>query len=199
MGIVSEPYWLAVLASGGRELALPNARYQCGAHMWAHPDAVMDGSFLVELKSESGFGYKKLLESYVGVQKEEVGHYVQAQLYMHATGHEWTLYLTTPPDPGLLQSTMRQRKKYGRDYLLEPVYLEWIARDEDAIAMALARAEMLVADAASPVPPPREFSGVEFDNEDKRTWPCGYCLWLRRCNDAMVPDRIGDTDEISFV
>ena len=168
--------------------------------MWAHPDAKMDGEFLVEFKSETGVGYKILLETPGGVEMAERADYVQAQLYMHATGDEWTLYLTFPPDYGLLQSDMRRYKKYGQSYALPPVYLEWIRRDGPTIEMALGRAETVAVDKGSAKPPPREHSGAEFKMSGKRAWPCGYCLHLAKCQRGVLPDRAEDSDaEIAFV
>jgi len=81
------------------------------------------------------------------------------------------------------------------------MYLEWIARDDASIGVALERAEMLARDQLSDEPPPREFAGAEFMNSGKRAWPCGYCLHLGKCNDAQAPARAeeGDDDAISFV
>ncbi len=198
MGVLAEPYWLAVLAVEGAALELPNERYQCGPSMWAHPDAKMDDEFLVEFKSETGVGYKILLETAGGVEMAERAHYVQAQLYMHATGDEWTLYLTFPPDYGLLQSDMRRYKRYGQDYALPPVYLEWIRRDGPTVEMALERAETVVADKKSGEPPPKEHSGAEFKMNGKRAFPCGYCLHLAKCQRDALPDR-AEEGEIAFV
>lgn len=200
MGIISEPYWLAVLGSAGSELTLPNEKYPCGPYMTAHPDAVMDGEFLVEIKSVSGWGYRKMLEEWGGVEMAEKGHYVQAQLYMYATGYDWTLYLTWPADPGQTQSSMRQKKRYGKYYEMQPLYLEWIPRHEGTIEMALERAEMLAKDQLSKKPPSREFSGVEFKPNGSRFFPCGYCLWLDSCNDLIRADVEGvSAGEIKFV
>ncbi|KKL18751.1 hypothetical protein LCGC14_2472390, partial [marine sediment metagenome] len=113
MGVLAEPYWLTVLSMAGWEIDLPNETFSCGPHMIAHPDAVLDTNFLVELKSISGWGYRKLIESVNGVFGVERGHFTQAQLYMYAADKEWCLYLSFPADAGLLQSIMRQKKKYG--------------------------------------------------------------------------------------
>ena len=200
MGIISEPYWLAVLGSGNAEITLPNQRYSCGPHMWAHPDAVVDGEFLIEIKSVSGWGYRKMLEEWGGVEMAEKGHYVQAQLYMYATGYDWTLYLTNAADPGQTQSSMRQKKRYGKSYVMQPLYLEWIPRNNDTIEMALERAEMLARDQLSKEPPPREFSGQEFKPSGALFFPCGYCLWLDTCNDRIRADIEGlEAGEITFV
>ena len=181
MGIISEPLWLAVLGMAGFEIALPNKRFGCGPSMWAHPDAVLDDDFLVELKTLNGWGYKTLLESSVGVSAEEDGHYTQAQLYLYAADKEWCLYLATPPDPGFLQSTMRQKKRYGPNYDMPPVYLEWIQRDEATIEDALQRAEMIAEDIKSDEPPPREFDGRTVDLKGKKLMPCGFCLFSSTC------------------
>ncbi len=149
--------------------------------MWAHPDAVLDNEYLVELKTLNGWGYKGLLESSVGVSAEEDGHYTQAQLYLYAADKEWCLYLATPPDPGFLQSTMRQKKRYGPSYEMPPVYLEWIERDDATIEDALQRAEMIVEDSKSDEPPPREFDGRTHNPKGKRLMPCGFCLFSGTC------------------
>lgn len=200
MGVISEPYWLAVLGSGDDKLTLPNKKYSCGPHMWAHPDAVMNKQFLVEIKSVSGWGYRKMLEEWGGVEMAEKGHYVQAQLYMYATGYDWTLYLTNAADPGQTQSSMRQKKRYGKSYQMQPLYMEWIPRNDDTIEMALERAEMLVGDQLSEESPPREFSGQEFKPSGALSFPCGYCLWNPTCNDLIRADIEGfEPEEITFV
>ena len=193
-GILQEPYFLAVLASGGAKVELPNKKYQCGPYMQAHPDAVMDDEFIIEIKSETGVGYKRLLETPGGVYVTEKSHFVQAQLYLYATGREYCLYLTNPPDPSLLQSDMRRYKRYGQNYELPAVYLEWIARDESTIEMALERAEMITNDKKKDTPPPKEFSGEEFAHTGKRAWPCGWCLNLTSCQRDSVPLRIGENN-----
>jgi len=182
MGVISEPLWLAVLGMAGFEVTLPNERLDCGPLMWAHPDAVLDDDYLVELKTINGWGYKTLLESSVGVSAEEDGHYTQAQLYLYAAKKKWCLYLATPPDPGFLQSTMRQKKRYSATYEMPAVYLEWIERDEATIEDALQRAEMLVEDQKSNEPPPREYDGRTTDLRGKKLLPCGFCLFSETCN-----------------
>ncbi len=199
MGIISEPYWLAVLGSGGADLTMSNEKFDCGPHMWAHPDAIMNDEFLVEIKSVSGWGYRKMLESWGGVEMVEKGHYVQAQLYMYATGMPWTLYLTWPADFGQTQSAMRQKKRYGKYYEMQPLYLEWIPRNKDTIEMALERAEMIAKDKRSKTPPQREFAGVEFNADGKRSWPCGYCLHLGKCGKIIAAEVEAVSDgEITF-
>lgn len=199
MGIISEPYWLAVLGSGGANLDMSNQKFDCGPNMWAHPDAIMDNEFLVEIKSVSGWGYRKMIESWGGVEIIEKGHYVQAQLYMYATGMDWTLYLTWPADFGQTQSAMRQKKRYDANFQMQPLYLEWIPRNKDTIEMALERAEMIAKDKRSKIPPPRDYPGVEFAANGKRTWPCGYCLHLRKCNDLIRKEVETSEPDITFV
>lgn len=190
MGILQEPYWLAVLSAGGFNVILPNETFACGPHMRAHPDAILDTDFLVELKRESGWGYKRLLERPGGVVSWEHENYMQAQLYMYATGKEWCLYLTSPADYSLLQSNMRQSKKYDRHYVMPEVYLEWLMRDEEAVERGLKRAEMIVEDIKLDHVPPREFSGFEFKPSGARSWPCGYCMWLSRCGGDNDPGKL---------
>ncbi|KKM84259.1 hypothetical protein LCGC14_1300920 [marine sediment metagenome] len=181
MGIIAEPLWLAVLGMAGFEVTLPNERLECGPNMFAYPDAVLDSDFLYEGKTINGWGYKRLLESSVGVSAEEDSHYTQAQLYLYAAKKMWCLYLATPPDPGFLQSTMRQKKRYGASYEMPPVYLEWIERDDATIEDALQRAEMIVEDSKSDEPPPREYDGRTVDLKGKKLMPCGFCLFSATC------------------
>ena len=185
-GILHEPYWLTILSMAGWEIDLPNETFSCGPHMIAHPDAILDTNFLVEFKSVSGWGFRKLIENVGGVISAEIGHYIQAQLYMFATDKEWCLYLSAPADYGLLQSIMRQRKKYGKHYNLEPIYIEYIHRDEGAIRVALDRAETIVQDIASDTPPIREFKGFEYNINGSRAYPCGFCLHLGRCSETST-------------
>ena len=182
MGIISEPYFLSLLEISGFEVDVANTSFSCGPNMQAHVDAVINKEFIYEGKSESGFGYKKLLESKGGVRTEEKGHYMQAQMYMYATDMEWVLYLSAPPDFGMLQSLMRQKKQYGARYELQPLYLEWILRDEVVIEEGLRRAEKIVKNNKSDTPPMREYDGQEFTITGRRSYPCGYCLYLDRCH-----------------
>lgn len=182
MGIISEPLWLALFRLAGFSVDLPNVCLPCG-NMIAHPDAVLDKGFPLELKSTTGVGFRRLLES-PGVASEEPGHYAQLQLEIFATGSEHGLYVATPPDPGMLQADLRRKKRYGHDYELDPIYVEWIERDDATIEALLVRSEMLANDALSDDPPPREYDGIPEDRRGKRTFPCGYCIFLERCNDT---------------
>lgn len=185
MGILSEPLWLAVLDMAGFEVGLPGERLPCGPHMAAHLDGTLNGAFPVELKHPGGVGFKRLINS-GGVTYEEPGHYAQLQLYMHAMKADAGLYLASPPDPGLLQSEMRARKRYGPAYELDPVYVEWVAYDANTVESLLRRAETLHADAQSDKPPMREYDGIpEHPRTGRRKMPCGYCPHLEKCNLAF--------------
>jgi len=187
MGILAEPYWLATLNAGGLTTDAWSDTLQCGKYMTAHPDAVVQNEFLFEFKSQSGYGYKRLVESVSGVREQEWGHYMQAQLYMYAAKYEWLLYLTFPPDFGLVQSLLRQKKKYKGIYELQPVYLEWITIEQRIVEEGLRRAEMITNDIKSNSPPQREYDGIEFKMDGKtRTFPCGYCLYLKPCNKESI-------------
>ena len=184
MGIISEPLWLALLGLAGFDVSLPDACLPCGPKMLAHPDAILDGEFPFELKSKSGVGFKMLMES-AGVADEEPGDFAQLQLSIFAAKADWGLYVATPPDPGMLQADLRRKKRYGRDYELDPVYVQWVPRDDATIEAMLSRAELLAADAERDEPPPREYDGLPEDpRTGKRTWPCGYCIHLDKCNDT---------------
>lgn len=149
--------------------------------MQAHPDAFLGADDAFEMKSTTGIGFKKLTDSY-GVSTEYYNHYMQAQLYLFAADKERCLYMATTPDPGLLQSTLRQKKRYGLTFELEPIYLEWIERDEETIKEGLKRAELIANDAESDEPAPKEFSGQTHSRLGKRIMPCGYCPFAERCN-----------------
>lgn len=190
MGIISEPYWLAVLEAGELKAEAWSTTLTCGPHMTAHPDAVIKDDFLFEFKSTTGVGYKRLVESLAGVRAAEWSHYMQAQLYMYAAKYKWLLYLCSPPDFSLTQSMIRQRKKYKGIYELPPVYLEWIPLDTRVVEEGLQRAEWITDDIKKDTPPLREYSGVEFKMDGKtRTFPCGYCLYLKTCNEGAPDDR----------
>ena len=190
MGIIAEPYWLAVLDAGGIKADAWNTTLQCGPYMTAHPDAVVKDEFLFEFKSTSGYGYKKLVEDSIGLRNAEWSYYMQAQLYMYAAKYEWALYLSFPPDFSLIQSIIRQKKKYRGVYELPPVYLEWIPLDTRVIEEGLQRAEWITDDIKKDTPPRREYDGVEFKMDGKtRKFPCGYCLYLKTCNEGAPDDR----------
>lgn len=191
-GILVEPYWFAVMKLAGFDMTLPQETYKCGPLMITHPDALVEG-LPWELKTITGWGYRYLLEGR-GIAGEQAGHFAQMQLHLYATEQEWGLYIATPPDPNLLQSIMRQNKKYGRLYEMPLVYIEWVPRHEPEIKHQLERAEMLVEDLKSDDPPPREFDGREFDMTGKRTFPCGYCVNLKTCN-----EKYGYFEDIRYV
>ena len=129
-------------------------------------------------------GFKKLLEG-GGVAFEEPGHYAQLQLGLYAYKAEWGLYLASAPDPGLLQADLRRKKRYGRLYEIDPIYVEWVERDNGTIDDLLHRAQMLVRDQEKDTPPPREYDGIPEDpRTGRRTMPCGYCPYLEACNDT---------------
>ena len=174
-GILQEVYWVHIFSLAGFDIELPAKTYECGPHMQAHPDALLGTNDALELKSTTGIGFKKLTDSY-GVSTEYYNHYMQAQLYLFAADKERCLYFATTPDPGLLQSTLRQKKRYGPTFELEPIYLEWLERDESTIKEGLERAELIASDAKSDEPAPKEFSGQTHSRLGKRIMPCGYCL-----------------------
>ena len=182
MGIVSEAYWLAVLEETGLRPRFPNKVVPCSERMVAHPDAHID-DWLVEFKSTTGFGYRKLIETPAGVAVVERGHYAQAQLNCFAAKKEWCLYLSAAPDPGMLQSLQRQKKKHGPVYELRPFYLEWIRRNDAEVQSLLERAEVIAEDIERDEPPPREHGAVEFKPDGYRTFPCGYCTHLSKCQE----------------
>lgn len=189
MGIVSEPLWLAILKLAEYSVKLPEHTYGCGPSMRAHPDAVFQerglDAAVVELKSVGGVGYKKLING-GGVSFTEPDHFAQLQLYMHATRTEAGLYLATTPDPGLLQSEMRSKKKYGPDYELDPFYVEWVPYDPSTVKSLLERAEMINADLKKDEPPMREYDGIPTSLRTGRLkMPCGYCVHLDKCNDQF--------------
>ena len=170
-GILQEPYWIHIFSLAGFDVELPAETYDCGPHMQAHPDALLGANDALEFKSTTGIGFRKLTDSY-GVSTEYYNHYMQAQLYLFAAQKERCLYFATTPDPGLLQSTLRQKKRYGPTFELEPIYLEWIERDESTIKEGLERAELIASDAESDEPAPKEFSGQTHSRQGKRIFPC---------------------------
>lgn len=174
-GTVNEPIWIAILRLCGLPVTFPKESYDCGDHMRAHPDGLIGDDGLLELKSVTGWTYKRLIEGQ-GVAYEEPKHYTQTQLYMLATGRSYSLYVASTPDPALLQSMMRGWKKYGPEYQLPLCYLEVIPRREVDIEAALARADMIAADKESSTPPPRDFDG-------QIKWPCSYCAFQPKCQE----------------
>lgn len=182
-GIVAEPIWIAILERAGFKVTRANERLDCGPHMWAHPDAMLDDLYVAEFKRPSGIGFRKLLEASMGIAGEEYNWYVQVQLYMYAAKKEHCLFMAVPGDGSLLQMMMRQKKMYGWGYDLDPIYLEWVERDENTINEALKRAEMIKEDSFSNTPPVREATGQTHDLKGARMRPCGYCSFPEGCND----------------
>lgn len=187
LGKLIEPYFMAALEAGGIQIGLPNKSHKCGEFMVAHPDIEIVDNALAEIKFISGFGYRKILESPIGVEGVEKGHHMQAQLYMHSANKEWLLYLASPSSHSTLQTTMRQRRNYSQDYELEPCYLEWVQKNEDVIQYGLDRAIMVTEDVQSDEPPPREHSGLKLRPNNTRNFPCGFCLWWGACNEIVLP------------
>lgn len=200
-GIINEPYWRALFAMAGFETIHDHTHVCTTNGMIAHPDLVVVGdkersdleTFIVELKSMSGFGYKKYWDEPGGVYVHERGHYSQMQLYMNKVWEDGLdepfvkncLYLVTTPDPGLIQSIMRQRKdRRNTGWNLTPLYLEWTPYNKDAVNNLMAREQMLIDDIDRSLGdiPEREFSGEEFEGRGRKTFPCGYCAHLKTCN-----------------
>lgn len=190
MGIIIEPLILSYFSAGGFGVTLPDTSYQCGPLMLAHPDAIINNEFLLEIKSISGIGYRKLIESSMGVRETEIGHLVQAQLYLYATEMEWCLYFAAPADFSLIQMMLRQRKRFGKDYEMPPIYLEFIKKDNNVIEMGLERAETISEDIKKEEPPPKEFSGRPTKTDGSRNPPCSWCLWISTCNSVSYPTDI---------
>ena len=183
-GVVIEPYWMAILSSAGLPVTLPDKPWSCGLHMRAHPDGYIGDNALLELKDKTGWGYKKLIEGN-GIAYEEPNEYMQCQLYLHASGRDWALYLASPADTALLQSLMRQWKKYGKSYDLPLVYLEIVQKREQDILVGLARGDMIHEDAQSDAAPPREYDGVPFKKDGvTKSFPCGYCIYQPTCKET---------------
>jgi len=183
LGILSEPLWFELLGRAGFEVDIPDRVLPCDT-MIAHPDTILNRTWPTELKSTTGVGFKKLLEG-AGVAYEEPGHYAQVQLEIHAAEAEWGLYIVWPPDPGLLQADLRRKKRYGRTYEIDPIYVEWVKRDSGAIDALLRRARLLIRDQEKDTPPPREYDGIPEDpRTGRKTMPCGYCQYLEACNDT---------------
>jgi hypothetical protein len=195
MGVLQEPYWLLLLDQVGFKVTMPNEAFQCGEHMIAHPDAVLDDVAVTEFKSITGVGYKRLFESSMGVAGSEWAHYAQLQLEMFGAGKEYGLYLASTPDHSLAQRMLRQKKRYGEDYDLPPIYLEWVTVDKPTVLSLLDRAKEISAICKSKEPPLREADGRTHDLKGKILRPCGYCFWPDQCNDieADRPEEEDDT------
>ncbi len=190
LGIVAEPIFLAALSAGGFGVELPDISYPCGKIMRAQPDAEINNEFLLETKTMPNIGYNKLIEASLGIREREIGHLIQCQLYLYAAKKEWCLYFVSPTGAfSVLQMLLRGRKKYGKNYDMPPVYLEFIQKDNDIIEMGLERAEMIANDIKSDEPPMREHSGKEFSTHGGRNKPCSWCLWRSTCNSIPYPNR----------
>ena len=186
-GVMTEAYWLTILRLAGLDIQLPSVDgYECGSYMMAHPDSLIGGDGLLELKDKNGWAYKRLIEGQ-GVAYEEPSEYTQTQLYLQATGRSWALYLASPADPAMLESMMRNYNKYKDipDWHLPLFYLEGINRREQDIQAGLARADMVHHDLSSTetgVIPPREYDGKELNSNGKtKAFPCGYCQFQKTC------------------
>ena len=183
-GVVIEPYWMAILTLAGLPITLPGHEIPCGPVMDAHPDGYIGDNALLELKDKTGWGYKRLIEGN-GIAYEEPNEYMQCQLYLHASGRDWCLYLASAADPALLQSLMRQWKKYGKDYELPLVYLEIVYKRDEDVQAGLERGDMIADDAQSSAAPPREYDGVAFKTDGvTKTFPCGYCIYQPTCKET---------------
>ena len=200
MGIIQEPLWIAILNMADFPTDLPMDATPCGEHMMAHPDGelcIEDEIFPVEFKSISGVGFRKLIDG-GGIAFREQDHYAQIQLYMHAMNASAGLYLATPPDPGLLQANMRTKKRFGSDYQMDPVYVEWVEYDAGSVEHYLERADMILEDGKSDEPPMREYSGIPENAKGKRNWPCGFCVHVDKCNDTFTYDEGEIGEEIKW-
>lgn len=176
-GVMKEPFWFAVLERAGLELTITKEPKPCGPHMRAHPDAYIGDTGLLELKDLTAWTFKHLIEGQ-GIAYEEPRYYTQCQMYMEATGRDWTLFFASTPDPAFAQSIFRREKKYGQQWTIPLAYMEIVYRRQQDVDAGLMRAEMIVRDAAADFPPPPEFDG-------KVKWPCSYCGYQARCQEAF--------------
>ena len=182
-GVLTEIYWVTILRLAGVDVILP----EDNGDPLAHVDGFIGDDGILELKNKTGWGYKRLIEG-KGIAYEEPREYMQVQLYLNATGRDWVLYFASPADPALLQSLMRQWKKYGTAYDLPLFYLEVVEKRQQDIDAGLARMDMIAIDLASDSPPPREFDAVEFGKKGAKAFPCGYCVHIDSCNEVYGSD-----------
>lgn len=179
-GVLMEPFWMAVLRQCGLDIQHVPAGVAIGEDMHGKADYFIGDNALGELKDKNGWMYKRLLEG-MGLAYEEPKEYMQAQMYLQGYEREWSLYMATPDSPGMLQSAMRNYKRYKDipNWTLPLVYLEIIDRSDKDILIGLARAKMMRADQASTTPPPREYDGLV---HDKGLHPCNICRFRKECN-----------------
>jgi len=181
VGVLMEPFWMAVLRLCGLDIQHVTAGVPVGDHMGGKADYFIGDNALGELKDKNGWMYKRLIEG-IGVAYEIPKDYMQAQMYLQGYNKEWSLYMATPDSPGMLQSAMRNYKKYKAipNWTLPLVYLEIIERNEKDILIGLARAKMMRNDQASDTPPPREYDGEIHAG----LHPCNICPHRKKCNDV---------------
>ena len=181
MGTLLEPFWFAVLRMAGLDLELWNNSIACGPHMRGYPDAAIGAGGLLELKDKTGFAFKRILEAgdlHVGEERD----YYQTQSYLHGTGRDWTLYVASPADPGMLQSQLRNYKAYGPTYELPLVYMEIVYPNEAAIAIVMGRAATLTGCLERKEVPPCEFAWQSpLKRDGRKSWPRGYCPFPSYC------------------
>lgn len=179
VGILMEPFWMAVLNMAGVPCSRPDSGVAIGPHMRGHADVYIGDNALGEFKDKNGWMYKRLIEG-EGLREVLPGEYTQIQLYLHGYDRDWCLYLATPDSPSMLNSMMRDYKRYKEipNWELPLVYLEIIERNPAEALAAIDRAEMLVADLKSEVVAPREYDG----QVRKGMYPCNICSYRNRCN-----------------
>jgi len=180
VGVLMEPFWMAVLQMCGLDIHHVTAGVPVGEHMGGKADYFIGDTALGELKDKNGWMYKRLIEG-MGVAYEIPKDFMQAQMYLQGYNKEWSLYMCTPDSPGMLQSAMRGYKRYKEipDWSLPLVYLEIIERSEKDILIGLARAKMMKGDQALSTPPPREYDGQV---SKTGMHPCNICRYRGECN-----------------
>ena len=179
-GILSELVYVSILENAGIEL-LENRTLQFqGGLMLGTPDAITK-DFTIEIKSRTGYQYKRFIGRYGYVSGVEPNVYTQVQVAIDSAGVEWALLLILPSDFSQLQKTMRLNKRWGPDYNLPPFHLEWVERNDDHIAYITTRAKTIKEAIDSDDPPQREYTGIPVDIKGKLNWPCGFCVYNTRC------------------
>jgi len=183
-GILSEPFWQAVLrmcpSMEKFPIARPMASVTCGDYMRGKGDFLIGDMGLGESKEKNGWIYKRLLEGQ-GVAFELPGEYMQMQQYLAGYNRDWCLYMVTPDSPGMLQGMMRNYKRYKDipNWELPICYLEIVERRELDVLAGLSRAKMIFLDQLSDEHPPREYDG----QIRKGMHPCNICPVRRQCNE----------------
>lgn len=198
-GSYFEPLYAVLLELSDPRLAVTEAETelikeyeQTRPEVRGTPDGYLNKiNALVEFKTVSAYSFEKFRAN--GCEAESPDYWMQAQLYLHATGRPWSLFMVFPHDGSAARNVRGNslsgdaRKAHNenrRGYLPHLIcYGEWIPYDRQTALDGIERMKMIQDDQTAGAPPRRDFDPTRRKFEkDEKPHPCwSICPWTQTC------------------